>query len=91
MPSHTQKERDKLYKVFGWAYEDVKNGIIPMAMNGKEPTASMGHDIPLAILSKKHPSLIQVFRLASLSGSQVMTTELFPESLISLARRLHAL
>ena len=62
VPSHTQKERDKLYKVFGWAYEDVKNGIIPMAMNGKEPTASMGHDIPLAILSKKHQPLFYYFK-----------------------------
>lgn len=62
VPSHTQKERDKLYKAFGWAYEDVKNGIIPMAMNGKEPTASMGHDIPLAILSKKHQPLFYYFK-----------------------------
>ncbi|MGI6117775.1 MAG: glutamate synthase large subunit [Bilifractor sp.] len=60
--SHTQEERDKLYKVFGYTNEDVKDNILPMAMNGVEATASMGHDIPLAVLSEKHQSIFHYFK-----------------------------
>lgn len=59
---HTQEMRDRLYKVFGYTYEDVKSGILPMAMNGVEQTASMGHDIPLAVLSKNHQPLFYYFK-----------------------------
>ena len=59
---HSQKERDILYKVFGYTYEDVKDIILPMAKVKVEPTASMGTDIPLAIYSKNHPSLFHYFK-----------------------------
>lgn len=59
---HTQKERDLLYKSFGYTYEDVKNTILPMAKSGAEPTASMGIDIPLAVLSDKHQPLFNYFK-----------------------------
>ncbi|MDO5140343.1 MAG: glutamate synthase large subunit [Eubacteriales bacterium] len=59
---HDQKTRDRLYKAFGYTYEDVKDSIIPMAKNGAEPTASMGIDIPLAVLSEKHQSLFNYFK-----------------------------
>ena len=62
VPTHSQLERDRLYKVFGWNYEDVKAMLIPMATNGVEPTASMGHDIPLAILSSHHQPLFYYFK-----------------------------
>ncbi len=62
IPTHSQEMRDKLYKVFGYTYEDVKNGILPMAMNGIEATASMGHDVPLAVLSEKHQLLFSYFK-----------------------------
>ncbi|MCR5425593.1 MAG: glutamate synthase large subunit [Lachnospiraceae bacterium] len=62
IPTHTQEMRDKLYKVFGYTYEDVKNGILPMAANGIEATASMGHDVPLAVLSEKHQLLFSYFK-----------------------------
>ncbi|WP_191015237.1 glutamate synthase large subunit [Treponema zioleckii] len=58
----TQEERDKLYRSFGWALEDVNDMILPMAKNGVEPTASMGIDTPLAILSEKHPPLYSYFK-----------------------------
>jgi glutamate synthase (NADPH) large chain len=58
---YSQIERDKLYKVFGYTYEEVKNGILPMAANGVEPTASMGRDIPLAVLNDKPSSLFDYF------------------------------
>ena len=59
---HPQEIRDKLYKVFGYTYEDVKTAILPMAANGAEPTAAMGIDIPLAVLSDKHQPLFNYFK-----------------------------
>ena len=53
---------DRLYKVFGYTYEDVKDQILPMAENGVEPTLSMGHDAPLAVLSKAHQLLFNYFK-----------------------------
>ncbi len=60
--THTQEKRDKLYKAFGYSYEDVKNNILPMAQNGIEPTSAMGTDIPLAVLSDKHQPLFRYFK-----------------------------
>ncbi|MCR4693963.1 MAG: glutamate synthase large subunit [Pseudobutyrivibrio sp.] len=62
IPDHTQEMRDRLYKAFGYTYEDVKDGILPMATNGVEATASMGHDVPLAVLSEKHQPLFSYFK-----------------------------
>ena len=62
IPSIPQEMRDRLYKAFGYTYEDVKEVILPMALNGAEPTASMGADIPLAVLSEKHQPLFSYFR-----------------------------
>jgi glutamate synthase (NADPH/NADH) large chain len=62
IPGHTQELRDKLYKVFGYTYEDVRDEILPMALNGVEPTMSMGHDVPLAVLSKQHQLLFNYFK-----------------------------
>ncbi len=60
--NHSQEERDRLYKVFGYTYEDIKDALLPMARNGAEPTASMGTDIPLAVLSEKHQPLFNYFK-----------------------------
>ena len=62
IPTHTQEQRDRLYKAFGYTYEDVKDHILPMAQNGAEPTAAMGVDIPLAVLSEKHQPLFNYFK-----------------------------
>ncbi|MBP3783959.1 MAG: glutamate synthase large subunit [Butyrivibrio sp.] len=59
---HSQEMRDKLYKVFGYSYEDVKDQIMPMATAGIEPTVSMGSDIPLAMLSDHHQMLFCYFK-----------------------------
>lgn len=59
---HTQHERDILYKVFGYTYEDVKDIILPMARVKLEPTSAMGTDIPLAIYSQNHLSLFHYFK-----------------------------
>ena len=58
----TQDQRDRLYKAFGYTYEEVKDIVLPMARNGAEPTASMGTDIPLAVLSEKHQTFFSYFK-----------------------------
>jgi glutamate synthase (NADPH/NADH) large chain len=60
--SYTQFQRDRLYKAFGYTYEDIKNAIMPMARDGKEPITAMGIDIPLAVLSEKHQPLFNYFK-----------------------------
>ena len=62
IPVYTQTERDIMYRAFGWNYEDVNEMILPMAKMGIEPTASMGIDTPLAVLSDKHPPLYSYFK-----------------------------
>lgn len=59
---HSQEKRDRLYKAFGYSYEDIKSTILPMAKTGAEPTAAMGADIPLAVLSEKHQPLFNYFK-----------------------------
>ena len=48
--------------LFGYGAEDVDGTIAPMAVNGVEPTASMGNDTPLAVLSDKPQSFFNYFR-----------------------------
>lgn len=60
--SYSPEERSRLYKAFGYTWEDITNAILPMAKNGAEPTAAMGVDIPLAVLSEKHQPLFNYFK-----------------------------
>ena len=62
VPKASQEERDRLYTVFGYTKEDVHDAIIPMATNGVEATGSMGHDIPIAVLSEKNQPLFYYFK-----------------------------
>ena len=62
VPQYSETERNKLYKVFGYTYEDINEAILPMAKNGIEATASMGCDVPLAVLSEKHQPLFNYFK-----------------------------
>ncbi len=62
VPQYTKEERDRLLKVFGYTYEDLTDAILPMAKNGAEPIASMGIDVPLAVLSEKHQPLFNYFK-----------------------------
>ena len=59
---YSQEERDRLYKAFGYTYEDIKNAVLPMAKTGGEPTSAMGHDTPLAVLSENHQPLFNYFK-----------------------------
>ncbi len=47
---------------FGFGEEDINDTIIPMATKGQEPTASMGNDTPLAVLSDKPQLFFNYFR-----------------------------
>ena len=59
---YEQPVRDRLYKAFGYTYEDITDVILPMAKNGIEQTASMGIDVPLAVLSPNHHPLFNYFK-----------------------------
>ena len=62
VPVSTQEERDRLYRAFGWNYEDVNEMVLSMAKTGVEPIGSMGVDTPLACMSDNHPSLFEYFK-----------------------------
>ncbi len=47
---------------FGYAFEDLRLILAPMARDGVEPLASMGDDTPLAVLSERPQLLYHYFR-----------------------------
>ena len=47
---------------YGIGYEDVAKSLVPMAQTGKEPLASMGVDVPLAVLSERPRPLFDYFK-----------------------------
>jgi glutamate synthase domain-containing protein 2/glutamate synthase domain-containing protein 1/glutamate synthase domain-containing protein 3 len=51
-----------LQQVFGYTQEDLQVLMEPMALNGVEPTGSMGNDAPLAVLSKRPQLLFSYFK-----------------------------
>ena len=48
--------------MFGYGQEDVTSTIVPMATTGQEPTAAMGNDTPLAVLSTQPQVFFNYFR-----------------------------
>ena len=48
--------------MFGFGAEDIDNTIVPMCVSGQEPTAAMGNDTPLAVLSDRPQLLFNYFR-----------------------------
>ncbi len=48
--------------LFGYGEEDIAATIIPMAVNGQEPTAAMGNDTPLAVVSDRPQIFFNYFR-----------------------------
>ncbi len=62
VPSLEPAYRERLQKAFAYSYEDIKDTILPMARDGAEPTAAMGDDLPLAVLSEKHQPLFNYFK-----------------------------
>ena len=62
VPVYEKSQREKLYKAFGYTYEDINDAILTMARTGSEKITSMGADIPLAVLSEKHQPLFNYFK-----------------------------
>lgn len=60
--TYSPQRRTQVQKAFGYTWEDVKDSILPMARTGSEPTAAMGADIPLAVLSDHDQPLFSYFR-----------------------------
>jgi glutamate synthase (NADPH/NADH) large chain/glutamate synthase (ferredoxin) len=59
-PDHlTLRQRQK---AFGYSIEELNFIMTPMAVNGEEPTSSMGADTPPAILSDRPQLLFRYFR-----------------------------
>ena len=48
--------------MFGFTAEDIDKTIIPMCVNGQEPTAAMGNDTPLAAICERPQQLFDYFR-----------------------------
>ena len=51
--SNSVPDYERRLRAFGFTREDIERTLTPMCMNGAEPTASMGNDTPLAVLSDK--------------------------------------
>lgn len=47
---------------FGFSSEDIDNTLIPMCTTGQEPTAAMGNDTPLAVISERPQLFFNYFR-----------------------------
>ncbi len=47
---------------FGYGEEDINSTLVPMCTKGQEPTASMGNDTPLAVLSNRPQIFFDYFR-----------------------------
>ncbi len=63
MFTHLQHDQVfKYQKAFGYSTEDLEMLIAPMALEGKEPTGSMGIDVPLAVLSDQPQHLSSYFK-----------------------------
>ena len=56
------EDYDRRLRTFGYTREDIERTLVPMATGGAEPTASMGNDTPLAVLSDKPQLLFNYFR-----------------------------
>ena len=59
---YAPKRLCQLQKAFGYTYEEYRDSIRTMALNGAESIAAMGVDTPLAVLSKKRRPLFDYFK-----------------------------
>ena len=52
----------RLQMAFGYTYEEYRNSVCSMALNGSEPIGAMGVDTPLAVLSDQYQPLFHYFK-----------------------------
>ncbi len=62
VPEFSDGERQRMQKAFGYTYEELKTGILPMAKNGAESIGAMGVDTPIPVLSGTHHQLSHYFK-----------------------------
>ncbi|MCR5322198.1 MAG: glutamate synthase large subunit [Lachnospiraceae bacterium] len=62
VPSFTNEELARLWKAFGYTWENYYDSIRFMALNGTETIGSMGVDTPIAALSKEYQPLFYYFK-----------------------------
>ena len=62
VPYLSNEKRARFQKAYDYTYEQYSQMILPMALNGLEPSSAMGADSPLAVLSKMHKSLYNYFK-----------------------------
>ncbi len=62
IPPMDKELRAKLWKTYGYTYEQYRTMILPMARDGAEAASAMGVDTPLAVLSKEHQPLFNYFK-----------------------------
>ncbi len=62
IPSYDDEQLARLQKAFGYTYEDYREGIRNMALNGSEHIGAMGIDTPIAALSKEYQPLFYYFK-----------------------------
>jgi len=62
VPSFEKSSLIQLQKAFGYAYEDYREQIRSMALNGSEAIGAMGIDTPIAVLSKEYQPLASYFK-----------------------------
>ena len=60
--SYTKEEQARLQKAFGYSYEEYRDSIYTMALNGSEQIGAMGIDTPIAALSKEYQPLFHYFK-----------------------------
>lgn len=57
----SSKDIEQAQRMFGWTYEDRMSTVLPMVQNCLDPVGSMGHDAPVAVLSKQPQPLFNYF------------------------------
>ena len=62
VPPMDKDLRAKLWKTYGYTYEQYRTMILPMARDGAEAASAMGVDTPLAVLSTEHQPLFNYFK-----------------------------
>ena len=60
--SYDEEQKRRLQKAFGYTYEEYRNSIYNMALNGGEAIAAMGVDTPIAALSGMNHLLFDYFK-----------------------------
>ena len=62
VPSIEGTGLERLQRAYGYTYEECRERIYTMALNGSEQIGSMGVDTPIAVLSKQYRPLFDYFK-----------------------------